>query len=177
MHLEPESDLHWTAFLYVAGELSLDEASSFELRLLDDQEARDAVAEAVELAGALAIVGPLFRPKRRSIGRRTLALVGASSLAAAACLVLALVPQLRSIPSAPADASETALAWSSLRGGADADWLAFADGSPTTGPAESGPVAEVESESESEPSTDRALPSWLLSAASAPLDDAPRQED
>jgi hypothetical protein len=163
MPLEPEPDLHWTAFLYISGDLPPDEASTFEDRLLDDQAARDAVADAVELAGALAIVGPEFRQRRRRIGRRVL--IGAVSLAAAACVALAIVPRL--MPSRSdrpdASASDLAIAWSSLR----------ADAEP-------GPVAEfVENEDEEngvEPSTDRALPSWLLTAASAPIDE-PGQED
>jgi hypothetical protein len=158
MPLEPEPDLHWTAFLYISGDLPADEATSFEARLADDQEARDAVAEAVELAGALAIVGAESRPRRRSKLRR--AFVAASVLAAAACVALAFSPRSGPTGQDRLDASEVALAWSSLRGGPDI-----------------GQVAEIEIESEVEPSTDRALPSWLLSAASAPLDDEPREED
>ena len=37
MPLEPEPTSDWTAFLYVAGELSAAEAAAFELRLADDQ--------------------------------------------------------------------------------------------------------------------------------------------
>jgi hypothetical protein len=169
MPLEPESDLHWTAFLYSSGDLPLDEAERFEARLADDQAARDALADAVELAGALAIVAPEFRPRRRLIGRRIL--FAASAFAAAACLVLAfsswlLRPSLQDRP----DASEVALAWSSLRGGADVDWLALPTGSPMA------EAAQIDPEVEVEPSTDRALPSWLLSAASAPLDDTKEEE-
>jgi ferric-dicitrate binding protein FerR (iron transport regulator) len=159
MPLEPETDLHWTAFLYISGDLPPAESTSFEARLADDQEARDAVAEAVELAGALAIVGAESRPRRRSKLLR--AFIAASALAAAACLVLTLQPGPRPTGYDRPDASEVALAWSSLRGGADIGQLA---------------EIEIESESEVEPSTDRALPSWLLSAASAPLDD-PKEEE
>jgi hypothetical protein len=166
MHLDPESDLHWTAFLYVAGELSPDEASRFESRLADDQDARDAVAEAVELAGALAIVGPEFLVRRRPIGRR--ALVAASGLAAA-CIVLAIAP--RFLPSRPdrPDASAVALAWSSLRADSDA-----ASTAQVTVEAE--PTGESEAEIGVDASTGRALPSWLITATSSPLD-APREED
>lgn len=45
-------DLDWTAFCYVAGELSADEAARFEDRLAGDQAAREAVARAVEVASA-----------------------------------------------------------------------------------------------------------------------------
>ena len=171
MPLEPETDLHWTAFLYTSGDLPADEESAFETRLLDDQAARDAVADAVELAGALAVVGPDFR-RRRPIGRR--AFVAASVLAAAACLAVAIVPRLLPSRQDRPDASDVAIAWSSLRGGAEVGWMDLPTGSPTAGPAQ---VAEIDAEAEVEPSTDRALPSWLLTAASAPLDDNPRQED
>jgi hypothetical protein len=170
MHPEqPESDLHWTAFLYVTGELGPDEASSFELLLADDQLARDAVAGAVELAGALAVVGPEFRPRRRPIGRR--AFVAAATLAAAACLVLVIAPRLR--PDRP-DASAVALAWSSLRGEIDFE------GPASPAPESAGEIEAgdgMDGEADGDPSTGRALPSWLLSAASAPLGDAPREED
>jgi hypothetical protein len=158
MPLEPESDLHWTAFLYRGGDLPAAEAAAFEARLADDPDARDALAEAVELAEALAIVGPEFASKRRrTLGRR--AFVGVATLAAAACLVAAFHSWSRPVS---LDASEVAIAWSSLRATVDAV-----------------PVVEITEEAEDvvEPSTDRALPSWLLSAASAPLDNEPGLED
>jgi hypothetical protein len=160
MPLEPESDLHWTAFLYLGGDLPPDEATRFEARLADDQGARDALAGAVELAEALAIVGPEFRPRRRAFGRR--ALVGALATAAAACVALAISPWSRPVVEDRPDASAVAIAWSSLRSGLDA---------------EPAPVASIEDEGEIEPSTDRPLPSWLLSAASVPVGDEPREEE
>ena len=52
---EAKSDLPWLAFRYVAGELAGDEAAAFERRLDTDQGAREAVAEVVELSGAVAL--------------------------------------------------------------------------------------------------------------------------
>ena len=52
-HDERPEELDWLAFLYVSGELPelpADELEAFELRLLDDQAAREAVAQAVELS-------------------------------------------------------------------------------------------------------------------------------
>jgi hypothetical protein len=161
MPLEPETDLHWTAFLYISGDLLAAEASSFEARLLDDQEAREAVAEAVELAGALAIVGAESRSRPRLIGRRTF--LAASALAAAACVLLTSYFWTRPARQDRPDASEVALAWSSLRGGVEVSQVVEID-------------TEPETDVEVEPSTDRALPSWLLSAASVPLDDAKEEE-
>lgn len=43
-------ELDWLAFQYVAGELSTEETARFEERLAVDQQAREAVASAVELA-------------------------------------------------------------------------------------------------------------------------------
>ena len=172
---EPEPDLHWTAFLYISGELTPDESSSFEIRLADDQEAREAVTEAVELAGALAVVGPEFAPGRRSRIRRFF--IGATALAAAAGLLLAISLAFRSIGPVQPDASEVALAWSGLRGGVDADWASFVAESPATQATGPGQVVGEDVEAEAGLSTERALPSWLLSAASAPRDDAPREED
>jgi hypothetical protein len=54
---EPQ-DLDWLAFRYVAGELDPAEAAAFELRLADDQLARDAVCRAVALAGRMATAAP-----------------------------------------------------------------------------------------------------------------------
>jgi hypothetical protein len=42
-------DLDWLAFSYAAGELTPAETEQFELRLADDQTAREALARAVEL--------------------------------------------------------------------------------------------------------------------------------
>ncbi len=51
---ESKSDLAWLAFVYVSGELTHAEAEAFERRLAQDQAAREAVAEAVALIGAVA---------------------------------------------------------------------------------------------------------------------------
>ena len=182
MPLEPESDLHWTAFLYVAGELTFDESSSFERLLDEDQEAREAVAGAVELAQALAIVGPGPEsvPRKRA-NRRVL--IWAGSLAAAACLVAAILPTFRPAGSsgslAVADASSVALAWSGLRAGDDPEWSAFVDAVHAPESPAPGPLDEAEGVDGAEASTDRALPSWLLSAASVQghSGDSPQEEN
>jgi len=65
-------DLDWQAFRYVAGEMSSDEAAVFERRLADDQSAREAVADAVELAQALATLGPEAREDTRPVPKARL---------------------------------------------------------------------------------------------------------
>ncbi|MBI5759151.1 MAG: hypothetical protein HZA46_11600 [Planctomycetales bacterium] len=49
-----QSDLAWTAFRYIANELTADEAATFEERLAVDQEAREELSHSVELTQALA---------------------------------------------------------------------------------------------------------------------------
>lgn len=53
------TDLHFTAFRYVADELSDAERLAFEEQLAVDQAAREAVAEAVALCERLAAAGPV----------------------------------------------------------------------------------------------------------------------
>jgi hypothetical protein len=123
------------------------------------------VAAAVELAGALAILGPeqsLKRPARR-------VRAWAIALAAAACLAAAVLPLLRTPRTPSPDASEVAEAWSGLRASSgresDVEWMAR--------------VAEPPAEEavEDDASAERALPSWLLSATSASRDDTQREEN
>src|SRR5688572_20635116 len=49
-----DHELDWTAFCYLAGELNAQDQSAFELRLADDQAAREALARAVELTQVVA---------------------------------------------------------------------------------------------------------------------------
>ena len=66
---ERENQLEWTAFCYASGELNPAESEQFELRLADDQEAREALARAVELtqvvAAAESTCGDLVAPAAR----------------------------------------------------------------------------------------------------------------
>ena len=48
----PDPNLPGTALRYAAGDLPPDEAAAFEARLAEDQDARDALAEAVRLSAA-----------------------------------------------------------------------------------------------------------------------------
>jgi len=48
-------DLHWLAFRYAVGELPGDEEAAFERRLADDQSAREALEQVVELKEAMRI--------------------------------------------------------------------------------------------------------------------------
>jgi len=67
MSAEHQGELDWLAFRYVAGEMTAQEASELELRLADDQEAREAVCRAVGLAQRLADAGPPGRDYPRAV--------------------------------------------------------------------------------------------------------------
>jgi len=58
MSADHQGELDWLTFRYIAGEMTAQEASALELRLADDQEAREAVCRAVALAQRLADAGP-----------------------------------------------------------------------------------------------------------------------
>ena len=58
MNDAPRDDLSWTAFLYVSNELSAEDRAAFEVRLGEDQDAREAVCRAVTLTSAVAAVAP-----------------------------------------------------------------------------------------------------------------------
>ncbi|MEK6236209.1 MAG: hypothetical protein N2C14_16000 [Planctomycetales bacterium] len=118
--------LHWRAFQYVSGEMNPAEQDDFETELFDQQPAREAVAQIVELSQAVALACPATRrPAKRKFSahavRKFLAPVSWMSLGAAACLVCVLA--LRSSP---------------------------ADGSIAAGGSDSSPVASAEKQAEQE---------------------------
>src|SRR4051812_46731911 len=84
-----DSDVSWLAFRYVSGEMGRDEAEAFEGRLDQDQGAREAVAEAVALAAAVAQVEPaVLRMTRRRVARVMAVLaVGAAAAASLVWLI------------------------------------------------------------------------------------------
>jgi hypothetical protein len=51
---EQKNDLDWSAFCYLAGEMSQAQMADFEARLSEDQAAREALARAVELTQVVA---------------------------------------------------------------------------------------------------------------------------
>ena len=162
-------DLQWTAFLYIAGELPAADLAAFEARLGDDQSAREAVAAAVELAGAafLAGDGPILAlPRRSPVARRVLA-ASLAAVAAAACLFLIVRP------AGTAPGPEVARAWSGFREETDGDWAAVvAEGREPAAPHEAEPLADVESDETAE----RGVPSWMLAAAAGPKAETPTRE-
>ena len=151
-----DDDLPWLAFRYAAGELEGGAEAAFERRLDSDQEAREALAEAVLLAGAFARSGrPGLTPRPSAF--RVPAILTLTA-AAAACLVVALGPGVLGrargpvpVPSQaarPADPAAVALTWSGLR-------LDAAD--------DPGDGDEPEAPEPNEPN--EPLPGWLIEAA------------
>lgn len=116
-----QNELDWTAFCYAAGELTAADAEAFELRLADDQSAREALARAVELTQAVAAaetlqpvelhLPELAKPGRSTWGKR---LVWMAIGSAASLLVAAFVSQF-DLSSGSRDDGELAAAWSQTR--------------------------------------------------------------
>lgn len=73
-----DGELFWLAFCYVTGELSPEQTLEFETRLESDQEARESVAQAVELAAA---------------GQLASAQVAAAPVVSAPCAELSVAPR------------------------------------------------------------------------------------
>jgi hypothetical protein len=103
----PDPTLQGTALRYAAGDLSSFEAAHFEARLATDQEAREALAEAVRLSAAA--IGqppptprPSFRARIRARLRESrgspLAWVSLGAIAAAVCTIMGLTLADRSPP-------------------------------------------------------------------------------
>jgi len=123
---ERENQLEWTAFCYVSGELGPAEAEQFELRLADDQEAREALARAVELtqivAAAESTCGDSVAPTDRKTASWTTRLSW-MAIGGLAALVLAMVwsgglSQFTTDPETARNSGENgalASAWSAFR--------------------------------------------------------------
>jgi hypothetical protein len=88
-------DLEWLAFQYIAGELSVEEAESFERRLEADQSAREVLARTVQISQAIAALPPQtvavdkHPVRRRSLASWVVPIAAAASLAFALGLSLA----------------------------------------------------------------------------------------
>jgi hypothetical protein len=110
----PDPTLQATALRYAAGDLTASEAAAFEARLATDQDARDALAEAVRLsAAAVGQPPPAPRPSLRALVRarlrphgsrgHPLAWVGLGAVAVAACTLVGLsLADRAGPPAAPA---------------------------------------------------------------------------
>ncbi len=153
-----DRDLFWLAFRYVAGDLGEARAAVFERRLGDDQTAREAVAEAVLLAGAVTRAAAVARRDRPRSYRVVLAL--AASLLFAAGLIFS---QQLSRKGTAVDEGALALTWSGLV--QDAGVMVDPSDPLDDAPLIDAPDAE----------TVDAPPPWLVEAAALPASDAAKE--
>lgn len=128
-------DLDWLAFRYIANEMSDGERDAFESRLVNEQDAREAVAAAVDLSQTVLLVEELPRPTVHAPRPWRLAAAW-MSLGACVCLAVIIGGQYvaanfsrhRTQPSASEGPAELASLWSqtrlaSLPEGADTAYL------------------------------------------------------
>lgn len=147
------SDPSFDAFLYVANELDAAEREQFEQRLRDDQAAREAVAEAVELTQTLVYLRPELsgvapcpapragashRPASNSRRRQRTAWLAWAGWTLAAAMLVAWIgsgrkdgsqsmESIASVESLPVVDASLAEAWTQLRGSVELDWERDAD--------------------------------------------------
>jgi hypothetical protein len=122
-----EYDLDWQAFCYAAGELQPDQVERFELRLAEEQPAREALARAIELTQAVAaaesqvggeLVTPVFPRSNWTTRLAWMAIGGVAALLLAVLSSGSLWPQKPREIAARPDADQQrslAAAWSEAR--------------------------------------------------------------
>jgi len=162
------SELSWVALNYVCGEFTADEMAAFEQRLEHDQAAREAVARAVELAGAIAQLPACNADVLRLPVRQPRPLWAGLAAAAAVLLLLGLsafwlssgagLGARRSTAPTPA----LALAWSGVHEGEDEtdnllQWL-----DPPVPSSDTHYLAALDTSE----AADAGVPDWMLEAAS-----------
>jgi predicted component of type VI protein secretion system len=108
-----DQELQWTAACYVLGELSAEERTRFEARLLEDQSAREAVADAVVLLQAAS------RPQPSTITFHRKYLVSAISSIVAICLLVGVAVYFTPPVTPTADATLVQAKTAAL----DDDWI------------------------------------------------------
>ena len=92
----PDPTLQATALRYAARDLTASEAAAFEARLANDQDARDALAEAVRLsAAAIGQRPPAPRPSLRALVSKT-CFVAVTAVFPSTALVSSVSAELRS---------------------------------------------------------------------------------
>lgn len=175
MNLERRAEaldaLVWEAFRYVAGEMEAGEQQAFELRLAVDEAACSAVAEVVELVGAIGLVVPSLEATKR-MASRAYRVPHAARAAIAASVLLAVLgglivagwPRGRDGEGSTLALGSAALeAWSVLGGDSEAggSWPLVNDPDLT-------PVDELSAPDEAPAD---AVPSWMIEVVS--LEPAP----
>ncbi len=150
-----ETDLNWTAFQYVAGGLDEAERRAFEQRLDEDQLAREAVAAAVEIVGAVRLVAPEPTPVFRLPAQPWLWGVGT---AVAAGLLVWLLPAWLLVHQGRSG-GELALAWSDMRGDI-----------------ETGEPADEDLAAEEGDDLETVVPNWMLDVLTEPSGEVDTQQ-
>ena len=92
MNDDEKADLCWDAFRYIAAEMAAEEQARFEERLAVEQNTREAVAVAVEIAHGVVSVPcsqPAARAGRRRKGRWRVRLAWSAAAALAICAAFA----------------------------------------------------------------------------------------
>lgn len=172
-----DDDLSLRAFRYIAGELSEADAAAFERRLARDLDGCAAVAEMVEITGAIALIQPA--PARSTVSRRSPAAFHsrfrtrlATAFAASIAIGVLCLATVSSTPRpGPPDRTEgmedapqsVALTWSSLRQQHDGALFADLGDWPLFEPPASGLTRTALDPRED----DAALPSWVLASIDA----------
>lgn len=164
-------ELGWRAYQYYAGELSSLDSAAFERLLSEEVAACEALAEAVELASAVALVESAVeavpeRPRRPGWRARLGTCVAAATVVAVGAILTIRTgagPAGSPGPDGPhgamAETARTALAWSSLRRDREgAEEHAWSIGGAASDPTDwIGRAAE-------EPDEEPSLPSWLIAS-------------
>jgi anti-sigma factor RsiW len=159
--LEEPIELEWSAFRYIADELSPAEAAEFEQRLASDQNAREAVASAVQMAEAVAALQPAPLALAPTVtGQRPRRAAWAALVVAASCAVLLVGTFILGRVSSSGSPDAAAL---QANEGADQLlnlWAVSHDGLDVWADADEGD-APIEAGSDEE----FAVPTWMLAAA------------
>jgi hypothetical protein len=169
-------ELDWLALQYIAGDLDSAAAERFELRLADDQAAREAVSRAVELTQVIAAAESQSAPREyvtpagKSAGEQRssdwatrLSWMAIGGLLSLPIAVLAANGRLNRTPAGEIGSGELAAAWSQTR-----EELTTAE-AESIGPLHPISLALSESEEDVNDALDEALllvdtPSWMTAA-------------
>jgi ferric-dicitrate binding protein FerR (iron transport regulator) len=146
-----DRDLEWQAYLYVSGEMSPPAVLQFEERLADDQAAREAVAQAVELWTLLAANPQSAIPTTVTRSHRS-AILAALTTVAALVIVFFSVNRRQPPTQDGEPASELVSLWTETDEAAEDDVDAMAADAP----------GEAD---------DLTVPGWMIAALETDADD------
>lgn len=160
---ENSTELNWHAFRYIADEMDSAEREAFEDQLADDQQAREAVAEVVELTQSVVLAVESSPNTESTTQPARFAPLAWMSLGAALCLAVTLTLQPAN-PTVPSVASNDATANSELA----EHWVSSGRTAENEASEWHAPLPQdaLESELVLNESTESDIPNWLLAAVS-----------